>query len=282
MLSYYRMVVVKNCSPLSISDPSTDTKLSCIPKHIIPKIAEALDINPKGSLKTVKKPSKSIKIKDSSSTITSEKIQQDSRTDIHKSKTAKISKSVSKPGSTTITTNIPKSAAQIKLSRPSLPTAGSVTVSSVAETSPPTITTVIQKNQGEPQQNPFGKRRVSPDSAPYMKYVKDIGKHLNNMRLDINKISKKQDKQIDTFANTPYLDQEKVLKANLEAKKEHLEDKHYDLFQSSSNNDFSLLGHNTDNKVEVNDVNKNFEYVNKIKFKHMQPSKKFASAYGWS
>ena len=55
MLSYYRMVVVKNCSPLSISDPSTDTKLSCIPKHIIPKIAEALDINPKGSLKTVKK-----------------------------------------------------------------------------------------------------------------------------------------------------------------------------------------------------------------------------------
>ena len=55
MLSYYRMVVVKNCSPLSISDPSTDTKLSCIPKHIIPKIAEALDINPKGSLTTVKK-----------------------------------------------------------------------------------------------------------------------------------------------------------------------------------------------------------------------------------
>ena len=55
MLSYYRMVVVKNCSPLSISDPSSDTKLSCIPKHIIPKIAEALDINPKGSLTTVKK-----------------------------------------------------------------------------------------------------------------------------------------------------------------------------------------------------------------------------------
>ena len=55
MLSYYRMVVVKNCSPLSISDPSSDTKLSCIPKHIIPKIAEALDIDPNGPLTTVKK-----------------------------------------------------------------------------------------------------------------------------------------------------------------------------------------------------------------------------------
>jgi len=173
--------------------------------------------------------------------------------------------------------------------KPSLPGVGSTTtITSITKDNPPSITTVLHKNRGRVVSNPFGKRQLKPNSAPYLKYVEKIGQHLQNINISVKNVGKKidnreekEEKFIESMKN---LMTEKEINDKImsEESSNNLNNPNDKIYQEAKTNDFKLLSHNTPNKVVSMDKNQNIGYRTNIKFNHLEPTKKIMSAYGWS
>ena len=176
--------------------------------------------------------------------------------------------------------------------KPEIPGVGTTTITSITRDNPPSITTVLHKNRGKVESNPFGNRKINPSSAPYLKYVNKIGKHLQDINISVKNVSKKLDhkekknkKFIESMKN---LITEKEMNNRIIAEEEESLDNtininpHDKLYHNANSGEYKLLSHNSAQKMVNANNEKNISYQNNVKFNHMEPSKKIMSAYGWS
>ena len=154
--------------------------------------------------------------------------------------------------------------------KPSIPTVATITNISTINN----FDKEIEKSRGTRNNNPFGDRKLTPSKAPYEDYLGNISKRLNSLenKIDIIKTQKTPNNN-NTFENMKYLQKENDIKNKIEEEKK--------LYKKADNAVFSGKSRN-DKQYTIDNEHKNFVYKNPTKFNHNEPSKKIASAYGWS
>ena len=180
------------------------------------------------------------------------------------------------------TTTIKNNSISNTLSTPSSIISSVVNTQPIIDNNAGDIDSVANRNRGQVASNPQGERRLEPETAPYLKYVKDIGNRLNKIEVKISSMNDPKKQTQETIIETmKYLNQAKNIQQKIKDDKSILEEekRHY---QKSNTKDFSLLSHNSPENAVVDNEHKNFVYKNPHKFNHIEPSKTIASAYGWS
>ena len=148
------------------------------------------------------------------------------------------------------------------------------TISSHADASIPQITTVINTNRGVPNNNATGTRKLSPDNAPYLQYIKNIGNHLQNIKFKLDKIENKKE-QKDNVDKEKYLRKEKDIIEKIQSKvkvdnaNKMVENANDKLYVNADNTENKLFN-DRENKVKIGS---NFNYKPLVKFSHMEPKK---------
>ena len=104
-------------------------------------------------------------------------------------------------------------------------------------------------------------------------FFEDMNNRLGNIELIMSNIE-------NSGGNYKFLKQSNELKKKID-KDQELENKDY--FKSSNSNDFDLMSHNKKSNILSDDKFSNdVSFIPSYEFKHNQPSKTVASAYGWS
>lgn len=147
---------------------------------------------------------------------------------------------------------------------------------------------------------PLSKNIVKKDTTLNINWNKKVQ---NYIQMEKNLRDKRINKDINNNSNNlGYLENIYNKMLNIESRVENIEDDHdrkkisnifdennnnilenKDYYQSSNSREYELLTHNKKENIEVVEENKkNVIYKPKYEFNHNQPSKKIASAYGWS
>ena len=116
-----------------------------------------------------------------------------------------------------------------------------------------------------------------------MKYIKNIGNQLQNITFRLDRLSENK-KQKNNVDKEKYLKKEKdiIEKIQSEVKVDNgnkMVENANDKLYVNADNTKNPLFNDREHKVKIG---ANFNYKPLVKFKHMEPKKNIASAYGWS